>query len=84
MRYTIQNTRPSVLHIPDAALRLAPGEIRGVETLTPQMGVLLASQALTVVVSEAAPSPVQVVATPVRVGRRGNTPPITEPHHDDE
>ena len=42
MSYTIRNIRPSVLHIPDAALRLESGQAAVVTTLSPQMGELVA------------------------------------------
>jgi hypothetical protein len=74
MHYTIRNSRPSVLHIPDAALRLEPGQTVGVTALSPQMEMLVGAGALEVVVSQAtpptAPEPLPA-AKPAREGKRG-------------
>lgn len=46
MSYTIRNIRPSVLHIPDAGLRLDSGQTAVVVSLTPQMETLVTERAL--------------------------------------
>lgn len=61
MSYTIRNIRPSVLHIPDAGVRLEPGQTAAVETLSPQMAELLESQTLVAVSSD--PTPPQAPST---------------------
>ena len=91
MRYTICNRRPVVLHIPDAWLRLDPGQTVTVDTLTPQIGVLIQAQALELV-ARVSPSPAPTpkpVNKPGHDGKRGGrsgatpTPPVVEEHTDD-
>jgi len=92
MRYTIRNLRPSVLHIPDAALRLTPGQTTVVGNLTSQMGALVAAQALEVVVADPIPPAPPVPTVPIQPTgeeKRGRKPsaaptlPVTmEPAHD--
>ncbi len=63
MSYTIRNIRPSVLHIPDAAMRLESGQAVVVAMLTPQMGPLVEAQAIEVVTSDL-PTLTPAVAAP--------------------
>jgi len=83
MGYILRNLRPSVVFIPDAALRLEPGQTVTVRALTPQLRGLLAARALAVVTPPPAPRPSQP-PTPVRPDiRRGGrrsaaSRPITE------
>ncbi len=92
MHYTIRNGRPAVLHIPDAAVRLEPGQTIGVNALSAQMEALVGVGALEVVASDpippAAPEP---VAKPAREGKRGGRtstaptlPVVTETDDDAE
>ena len=64
MSYTIRNIRPSVLHIPDADLRLDSGQAVVVAMLTPQMGALVDAQAIEVVTSDL-PTLTPAVAAPL-------------------
>jgi len=62
MSYVIRNIRPSVIHIPDAGLRLESGQTAIIETLSPQMEELLAQRALEAISSDPDPP---VASTPV-------------------
>jgi len=55
MSYVIRNIRPSIIHIPDAGLRLDSGETVVVETLSLQMQELLANRALEAISSDPDP-----------------------------
>ena len=74
MSYVIRNIRPSVLHIPDADVRLDSGETAIVESLSPLMEELLANRALEAISSDPDPP----VATPA-VEATPLTPGATEP-----
>lgn len=63
MSYTIRNIRPSVLHIPDAGLRLDSGQTAVVASLTPQMEMLVSERALEAFSSDPTP-PAPVVTAP--------------------
>ncbi|HOS44731.1 MAG TPA: hypothetical protein PK794_13665 [Armatimonadota bacterium] len=98
MSYTIRNIRPSVLYIPDAALRLESGQAAVVTTLSPQMGELVALRAIEVVandlpriapavastVPDAPPPPAESPVT--KRGGRAAATPSSEPEasHDDQ
>jgi len=98
MSYTIRNIRPTVLHIPDADLRLESGQVAVVATLSPQMGELVALQAIEVVASDLprivpdvvtalpeAPPPPADPPVPKRGGRAAAAPSTeTEASHDDQ
>ena len=73
MSYIIRNIRPSVVHIPDAGLRLDSGETAIVETLTPQMDELLADRALEVINPPAGSVP--LAAEPVTAESSAETEP---------
>lgn len=75
MSYIIRNIRPSVVHIPDAGLRLDSGETAIVDTLTPQMDELLADRSLEVINPPAGSVP--VAAEPVIAESSEETEPIT-------
>lgn len=55
MSYVLRNIRPSVIHIPDAGLRLDSGQTAIVDTLSPQMDALLANRALEAISSDPNP-----------------------------
>ena len=57
MRYILRNLRPSVVLVPDAALRLEVGQTVTVHVLTPQLRGLLMARALEVVTPPPAPRP---------------------------
>ena len=84
MPYKLGNRRPSVLHIPDAGLRLEPGGTTTVPTLTPQLQGLLAMQAVEIVtdepVSKPAPAPARVPM--VRKGSKTAPAVVKEPADD--
>jgi len=67
MSYVIRNIRPSILHLPDAGLRLDSGQTAVVETLSPQMEELLANRALEAISSDPDPpvAPPSVEEEPV-------------------
>lgn len=85
MSYVIRNIRPSVIHIPDAGLRLDPGQKVVVEKLSSQMDELLAIRALETISSNLNPlvatTPVETsLITPVVTlfAAKATTPVITE------
>jgi len=51
MSYVIRNLHPSVIHIPDARLRLNAGQTAVMETLTPQIETLLVNRTLEIMAS---------------------------------
>lgn len=63
MPYHLRNSRPSPLHIPDAGLRLEPGQQVIVASLTPQLTSLLAIGALALVSTPLAPVPPEMPVT---------------------
>jgi len=77
MAYILRNLRPSVVFVPDAALRLAPGDTVTVRALTPQLRGLLTARALEVVTPPPAPRlpqpPTPVRSDARRGGRRSKT-----------
>ncbi|MHB9129966.1 MAG: hypothetical protein ACYDBB_02615 [Armatimonadota bacterium] len=87
MRYTIRNIRPSVLHVPDAGLRLDSGQTAVVETLSPQMLSLLEARALEAISHDPAPptpalvAPQKPVPDEKKSGKAGSAPK-TEAHDD--
>jgi hypothetical protein len=83
MRTMIRSLRPSVVHIPDAGLRLEPGQTRAVEVLTPQIEALLAAGALQVVPVAVAPRPAAVEPEPVAPSVVEETP-VAPPSADSE
>ena len=78
MPYTIRNARPSVLHIPDAGVRLEAGQTTVVTALTPQMGSLLTARVLEVVTSDV-PSSVPVVTPSSLDGLSQDAPAMAIP-----
>lgn len=55
MSYVIRNIRPSIIHIPDADLRLDSGQTAIVNELSPQMQELLVNRALEAISSDPDP-----------------------------
>lgn len=72
MPMTIRNRRPSILYIPDAAVRLDPDGTTTVLAVTPQIQALLARQVLEVIQSTSTPAvpPSPVPASPPKKSGR--------------
>ena len=87
MRYILRNLRPSVVLVPDAALRLEAGQTVTVSALTPQLRGLLAVRALEVVTPPTALRPPKPSTKPRTEERRGGkrtapSRPVTEASDD--
>lgn len=93
MGYVIRNIHPSVIHIPDADMRLDSGQTAIVEALSPQMEALLAQRALEAISDDPYPpvvpahtdeTPVtpDIPASPGKKGRKSSAP--TEPESSDD
>lgn len=82
MPYTIRNDRPSVLHIPDASIRLAPAGTATVPALTPQLQGLLARQAISLVPHAPAPAPATTKTPAGKKGGRTAAAAVKEPADD--
>ena len=87
MAYILRNLRRTVVFVPDAALRLAPGETVTVRALTPQVRGVLAAGVLEVVAPPPAlrppAQPTPVRQTVRRGGRRASAPPAVTEAADD-
>lgn len=75
MSYVLRNIHPSVIHIPDAGLRLDSGQTAVVESISPQMEELLVNRALEAISTDPDPpaATVPVDETPPVA------PEVTEP-----
>jgi len=71
MPYIVRNQRPSPLHIPDAGLRLEPGETVTVTALSPQLAQMSALGIVAITSTALAPVPLAVAPAPL--------PPATPP-----